>query len=119
MKIKNEFCDNNQIDQIYSAMMVLFSGNDQKTIDLIEPLVQNASFMQYTLKQLQKDILSSGTVDEYRNGEKQTGVKISASVQAYNAMMKNYNVVISKLSKYVNRDDDSIDKWETYVASNS
>ena len=91
----------NQIDEEKDQMLKLFEGNDAATLELIKPLIQNAVFMQHTLRELQKSILESGYTEDYMNGANQHGIKISANVQAYNSMVKNYNVIIGKLSKYV------------------
>ena len=118
--MKNQSADSTidmrKIESAKKNMMKLFKGNDPATLKLIEPLVQNACFMQFTLRQIQQDILACGTVDSYQNGKEQSGFKISASVQAYNAMVKNYNTVINKLSQYVVNDESAGDKFEVFMA---
>ena len=53
--------------------------------------------MKITLDTLQAEIREKGTVESYQNGERQSGFKISAAVQAYNHTIKNYNAVMDKL----------------------
>ena len=103
-----------QIDKECRKMRKLFSGNDARTMQLLDPLIQNACFMEVTLRQLQRDILAKGAVDAYQNGNAQSGLKIGASVQAYNAMLKNYNAVICKLAKYVSPDVEP-DAFEEFM----
>lgn len=62
-----------------------------------EGLIQNSAFMRVTLEDLQNQINENGAVDEYQNGENQYGKKISATIQSYNAVMKNYLAVQKKL----------------------
>lgn len=105
-----------QINEDKDRLLKLFDGNDSATLELLEPLIQNAVFMQYTLRELQKSIIESGYTDDYKNGANQHGVKISANVQAYNSMVKNYNVIISKLAKYVTG-GSSPDELEEFLLS--
>ena len=109
--------DLKKIEDAQKQMMKLFEGNDENTLALIEPLVQNACFMHYTLQQIQRDILSNGTTDSYQNGREQSGFKISASVQAYNAMVKNYNAVICKLAQYLIESGDKLDELDRWNLS--
>lgn len=103
-----------QINADKERLKQLFTGNDSNTQELIEPLLQNAAFMQAALLQLQKEILDAGMIDEYQNGQNQKGFKISASLQAYNLLVRNYNSVICKLSKYVTVNDDEMDKFLSF-----
>lgn len=64
---------------------------------IAKPLIDNAAFMRVTLEDLQADINREGTCEDYQNGENQKGVKMSAAMQAYNTMMKNYNTVSARL----------------------
>ncbi len=105
----------NRIDEEKEKMLRLFDGNDAATLELIEPLVQNAVFMQYTLRELQNSIPDNGYTDDYVNGANQHGIKISANVQAYNSMVKNYNVIISKLAKYISV-DSKLDELDEFMA---
>ena len=100
-----------KIDADKKRLKRLFAGNDSNTQELIEPLLQNAAFMQAALTQLQKEILDAGMIDEYQNGQNQKGFKISANLQAYNQLVRNYNAVICKLSKYVTAEDETLDKF--------
>ena len=65
---------------------------------LVGPLLQNAAFMKVTLEDLQKQINSEGVTEVYQNGANQQGVKQSATLQSYNALIKNYTSVIKALS---------------------
>lgn len=65
---------------------------------LVAPLLQNAAFMAITLEDLQETINAEGATDEYQNGANQRGMKQSATLQGYNALIKNYTTVIKTLS---------------------
>lgn len=64
---------------------------------LAEPLIQNAAFMEVQLNKLQQTIEENGTHDDYMNGANQFGKKISADLQAYNSLIKSYNMVNQRL----------------------
>ena len=72
---------------------------------MIQPLLQNVAFMAITLQDLQAEINNEGATEEYRNGNSQYGMKPSAGLQAYNAMIKNYAAVIKALSQLLPKMD--------------
>lgn len=83
----------------YEKLFDLYKELPGNKLKLLEPLLQNAAFMKVTLEELQTIINDEGTTDEYMNGANQNGRKISANIQAYNSLVKNYNNVIDKLEK--------------------
>lgn len=68
---------------------------DRKAV--CENLIQNVAFMSVELNDLQEQIHARGMVEEYQNGENQSGVKPSAAAQIYNATLKSYNTSIKLL----------------------
>ena len=75
----------------------LFADLPPKELAFVTPLLQNMAFMSVTLEDLQTEINANGTVDEYQNGAAQFGKKASATIQSYNAVLKNYQSAIDKL----------------------
>ena len=75
----------------------LFSPLPENERSFIQPLLENAAFMRATLDELQIKIRLEGATDEYQNGANQCGMKISASIQAYNQVMKTYHSLMDKL----------------------
>ena len=55
--------------------------------------------MRVTLEDLQEAINENGVTEEYQNGANQRGIKQSATLQSYNALIKNYASVIRTLSQ--------------------
>lgn len=70
---------------------------DENKRSVCAGLIENSAFMRVTLEDLQEQISGGNLVDQYRNGENQFGLKQSANLQAYNALMKNYTVVMKQL----------------------
>lgn len=92
-----EISKNNCILAELARISVYFNALDEKQKAVISPLIQNAAFLRVTLDELQETINSDGLVDEYQNGRNQSGMKQSASLQAYNNTMKVYLMTIKTL----------------------
>lgn len=64
---------------------------------LAYPLIENMVFIEQQMESLQQIIASEGFTDEYQNGNNQFGKKQSANLQSYNALVKSYNMINSRL----------------------
>ena len=87
-----------RIKKELSRISKFFEKADGNQRALVAPLLQNAAFMAITLEDLQETINAEGATDEYQNGANQRGIKQSATLQSYNALIKNYTTVIKALS---------------------
>lgn len=85
----------------------LFEKADGNQKASVTPLLQNAAFMKVTLEDLQEIINKEGVTEIYQNGANQHGVKQSATLQSYNALIKNYASVIKTLSAILPRETKS------------
>lgn len=83
----------------YNRLMDLFSKAPDGQLRLALPLIQNAAFMKVTLEDLQAAINADGVTEVYQNGANQRGMKQSATLQGYNALIKNYATVQKQLSQ--------------------
>ena len=86
-----------ELDRLYQR----FEDIDANKKVVLVPLIHNAAFMKVSLEDLQEIINRDGVTEVYQNGANQYGVKQSAAVQSYNALIKNYAAVIKQLSGYV------------------
>ena len=77
----------------------IFEDLPENKRELIAPLIENSAFMKVTLEDLKDEMDRNGCTEEYKNGQNQFGVKVSAATQAYNTMIKNYNTVNERLEK--------------------
>ena len=75
----------------------LFADLPPNELAFVTPLLKNMAFMVVTLEDLQTEINASGAVDEYQNGAAQYGKKAAATIQAYNAILKNFLSATDKL----------------------
>ena len=86
-KIKRRLAE---LTQIYARL-------PENKLSIAEPLIKNAAFMEVELEELRELIAENGASEEYKNGENQYGRKASADLQSYNALLKSYNMVNSRL----------------------
>ena len=93
-----EISKEKRISQEFERISQLFSEVAENQKSIVTPLLQNAAFMKATLEDLQAIINAEGVTEAYQNGANQSGIKQSASLQSYNALIKNYASVIKTLS---------------------
>ena len=86
-----------RIKREQTRLQKLFADLPPNELAFVEPLLQNVAFMAVTLEDLQAEINATGAVDEYQNGVGQYGKKAAATIQAYNAIMKNFLSATDKL----------------------
>lgn len=85
--------NNDRLDELKQ----IYSGLSEEKMSLAMPLIENAVFIENEMAKLQKIIATEGSVDEYMNGANQFGKKQSANLQSYNALVKSYNMINSRL----------------------
>jgi len=88
-----------RIKNIRIRLESLCEGLPEKKKSVALPLIEQAAFMQITLEDLQKEILADGCVEAYQNGKNQSGMKATAAMQAYNAMVKNFAGICERLDR--------------------
>lgn len=95
----------------------IFKKIDIKTRKAVHSLIENAAFMAVTLEDLQAIINREGTTDRYQNGENQYGVKKSANVEVYNAMIKNHMGIMKQLTELIPKEQPEIkgDGFDDFV----
>lgn len=75
----------------------IYSSLPENKLKIVYPLIENAVFIESEMKKLQEIIANEGAVDEYKNGDNQYGKKASANLQSYNALVKSYNMINTRL----------------------
>ena len=90
-----------RIKQEKDFLLGFFEDATEDKLAIVIPMIENAAFMRVTLDDLQKEVLSGGVVEHYQNGENQSGMKQSAALQAYNALLKSYTNVMKSLYNYM------------------
>ena len=106
-----------RIKKELSRISVYFDDVAENQRAIVAPLLQNAAFMKVTLEDLQAEINANGPTDEYQNGANQRGIKQSATLQSYNALIKNYASVIKTLSQLLPPEKKAtLTPWEAWQA---
>lgn len=98
-RINPESSKEKKIEDELNRISVFFEEVDTNKRSVISPLLQNAAFMKVTLEELQEIINAEGVTDHYQNGANQYGIKQSATLQSYNALIKNYASVVKTLAQ--------------------
>lgn len=103
----------NKIFKEYLRIGSFFEELDDTQFAMLLPLIRNAAFMRITLDELSDLINQNGPVEEYKNGAEQFGIKQSAALQSYNALVKNYAAIIKTLSERLPRErmTSSAEEW--------
>lgn len=86
-----------RIQEELERLTQIFLDADESRLSAAATLLQNAAFMKVTLEDLQDVINREGPTDKYQNGANQHGMKQSATLQSYNALIKNYAGVMKSL----------------------
>lgn len=81
----------------FDRLLNIFKDIPKDRNELCTNLMQNAAFMVISLQELQTDLRINGWIEEYQNGENQSGRKPSSASQVYNKLISNYNNIIKQL----------------------
>lgn len=90
-----------RIEKEKERLFKLFDNLDVNQLQTASGLIRSAAFLAVSLEDLEQIINNNGYLDEYENGANQSGVKISAAVQAYATLNAKYQSTIQKLLKIV------------------
>lgn len=86
-----------EISKRIAELTKLYDGLSADKMALAYPLIENMAFIEFQMRDLQKIIADEGVTDEYKNGNNQFGKKQSANLQSYNALVKSYNMINTRL----------------------
>lgn len=108
-----------KIEEEFQRINGYFEKAPKSKREVLLHLIQNASFMKVTLEELQDLINKEGVIDEYQNGANQHGMKQSATLQSYNALVKNYASVMKALCALLPKDEPTGSKLEDFFERRS
>lgn len=87
-----------EIEKETKRLKKLFKELDENKKKIAENLIENASFMSITLRDLKNNVIRYGVKEAYANGKDQFGFKESVESKTYNTMIKNYMNIIKQLN---------------------
>ena len=75
----------------------IFADVPESTLKLVNKMMIMAVNMEVHIQKLEEELKKTGFVEEYKNGEHQSGTKESTVSRSYATMVKNYTQVIRTL----------------------
>jgi hypothetical protein len=98
-KNQTKSADSKKIQSRITELKRIYSTLPSNKKNIVNPLIEQAAFIEVQLTNLEKKINGDGVVDKYSNGATQSGQKISANLQAYNGLIKSYSIVSKRLEE--------------------
>ena len=89
----------NDKDRILAEMKEIYRELSAEEKVICFAMLEEAAFLKVTLCGLRAEIEANGCTDEYKNGANQFGTKVSATLQSYNSTLKNYFVLMEKITR--------------------
>ena len=84
-------------------------GNcDQSKLNLAKAttIISRIAWLVAKIEDLEREISAEGVIDEYTNGQNQSGRKVSSKVQVLSTFEKQYSTLISQLFGLIKNADD-------------
>lgn len=103
---KNKLIENERV-----RLAALFVDLPREKFYCVLGLIDQAAFLRVTLDEMQTELQPT---DEYKNGANQHGMKISATLQAYNQTEKVYQRLIDQLMQYLPYKDENRYRFSGY-----
>ncbi|WP_027108570.1 hypothetical protein [Lacticigenium naphthae] len=114
-EIKNDKEVQRKINKEMKRLNGLFEKIPKEKKDVVQSLIDSASFHTVILNTLEKHIAEHGTTSQYQNGANQWGTKRSPEVEVYNSMIKNHMGIIKQLTDLIDKTggetDDGFDAF--------
>ena len=96
-------------------LLAIYQELTPEKMKLALPLIENASFLEIELEDLQKVISEKGTIEDYKNGNNQYGKKVGSEVQSYNSLMKTYGVINKRLAELLPSSKKPVSGLEAFL----
>lgn len=90
-----------QISKKKKEIEKLFESLPANKKALLDDAFQNCAFMAITLRELQKDITTNGTMIQYQSGNGFDTLKDNPSVKAYTTMIARFNQTMAMIIPYL------------------
>lgn len=81
-----------------SRLTRIFKDLEKEKRQVVEGLIDNASFMRVQMEEMSKRINEEGVTIKYQNGANQWGYKKSPDVETYSTFSQRYNTIIKQLT---------------------
>jgi hypothetical protein len=75
----------------------IFKDLEENKLKTCRALIDRAAFITISLEDLEEQLNETGWVEEYQNGENQSGMKKAAAADVHISLTKNLNAIIKQL----------------------
>lgn len=107
--------EDNTIKKEISRYKSIFKNLDKDKKKFADKWIEQAVFMDMTLKELQETIKEEGAVIESTNGNGFTTYNEHPAQKSYNVMIKNYNATINHLLNLLPKDNNTDDELINFI----
>lgn len=78
-------------------LLEIFKDLEPNKLKTCHTLIERAAFITVSLEDLEDQLNESGWVENYQNGENQSGVKKAAAADVHISLTKNLNAILKQL----------------------
>lgn len=79
----------------------IFADLDKNKLATVDALICRAAFITISLQDLEEQLDEYGWIEEYQNGQNQSGLKKSAAADVHISLTKNLNAIMKQLLELV------------------
>jgi hypothetical protein len=82
-------------------LLKIFKDLEANKLSTCRSLIDRAAFITVSLEDLEEQLNATGWVEQYQNGENQSGLKKAAAADVHISLTKNLNAIIKQLLELV------------------
>lgn len=84
-----------------ARLLDIFRDLEPNKLAACEALIARAAFITISLQDLEQQLDATGWVEEYQNGQSQSGLKKAAAADVHISLTKNLNAIMKQLLELV------------------
>ena len=90
-----------RIEKEKERLQDVFQDLEPNKLKTCQALIDRAAFITISLEDLEVQLNKTGWVEQYQNGENQTGMKKAAAADVHISLTKNLNAIMKQLLELV------------------
>lgn len=90
-----------RIDAERERLQEVFKDLEPNKLKTCQALIDRAAFITISLEELEAQLNKTGWVEQYQNGEYQSGMKKAAAADVHISLTKNLNAIVKQLLEIV------------------
>ena len=90
-----------KIDAERERLQEVFKDLEPNKLKTCQALIDRAAFITISLEELEAQLNKTGWVEQYQNGENQSGMKKAAAADVHISLTKNLNAIVKQLLEIV------------------